>query len=291
MDIARLWDKNGEMDVYAVLKVSPLSDQETIRKAWIDVCKTEHPDLHGGRESQWWLMSKEAHRILTQEKVSYDMKRGLRSAAVVADGFFKVAAAFASAATVVVAAGIKLATGTATETLETGPPTDKMLLPVASKEPVAEEPIITAQPAAETAQVEPPVTFPVASKEPAAEEPTMEQPAAETANVEPPASLPVAPATGVAPGVVKSASAAIEERTSAEQELPVAPVTGEVTAEAPATQLEDASSSAPQEDRSSLTPEEVDSEDNLRASAAKVLTGARRLREKARRLRTLLDQS
>lgn len=89
-------DDAEKMDPYQVLRVPFLSNRERIRKAYVGLCRKEHPDLHGGQESMEWLMGEWAYRVLTdpQDKAAYDTARVLRNALSVTEGI--VAFSFAA---------------------------------------------------------------------------------------------------------------------------------------------------------------------------------------------------
>lgn len=290
MDMSQLWDKDGELDAYAVLRVSPLSDEDAIRKAFVNVCKTDHPDLNDGKESQWWLLSKESHRILTTEKAKYDVRRGIQTAAVVANGLFKVVSAFATAASVVASVGFKFAMGPAKKKKEKAKPKQLILLPA------AEEPAAVVQTPAEQT---PAAVQPAAASEkpaaptPAAPPPLVEKPAlSREAVAAVVAEVAAAGARGAAAPGPPEAPAAAKAPAVAEVPIAEAPLVAEalVGAAAAGAVTQAAKPDMSKVDAPKLTPEEVEEEGSLRDSAAKVLRGARRLREKAQRLRTLLDQ-
>ncbi|CAK0851189.1 unnamed protein product [Prorocentrum cordatum] len=63
-----LLDQYGDLDPYAVLGVPFMASKATIRQAYKEVCKKEHPDVNGGFESAEWLMANNAYAILNNGK-------------------------------------------------------------------------------------------------------------------------------------------------------------------------------------------------------------------------------
>jgi len=75
-------DDYGDLDPYDVLNVPFMASREQIRSAYMQTCRTEHPDRHGGYESVRWQLARWAYEQLndTETATAYVTKRVLRSA-------------------------------------------------------------------------------------------------------------------------------------------------------------------------------------------------------------------
>lgn len=72
-------DSEGELNPYKVLGLRFLASKEDVREAYAHICKTEHPDLNGGRESERWLRAREAYTLLTTSGKEYAVTKTAKS--------------------------------------------------------------------------------------------------------------------------------------------------------------------------------------------------------------------
>eukprot|EP00930_Biecheleria_cincta_P103307 TRINITY_DN95265_c0_g1_i1.p1 TRINITY_DN95265_c0_g1~~TRINITY_DN95265_c0_g1_i1.p1 ORF type:complete len:239 (+),score=30.45 TRINITY_DN95265_c0_g1_i1:28-744(+) len=100
-----LLDEFGEVNPYKVLGVTSWASQDEIRRAYMKVCKKEHPDLNRGVESMEWLLVSKAYQTLSQGRLTYTVRSTARHVGAVAGGFMEVMfAAVAAGASAVNAA-------------------------------------------------------------------------------------------------------------------------------------------------------------------------------------------
>jgi len=89
--LVELLDKYNKMDPYAVLGVPFLASRTSVREHYIELCKTDHPDLHGGTASMRWLLGNWGYDTLSDPKrrSAYEFSRLGRTAGDIAEGLFK----------------------------------------------------------------------------------------------------------------------------------------------------------------------------------------------------------
>lgn len=83
-------DDARRMDPYQVLGLSFLASKDKVRRAYLRLCRQEHPDLNDGWESMEWMMGEWAYRVLIdpQERAAYDTARVVRNALSFTEGVF-----------------------------------------------------------------------------------------------------------------------------------------------------------------------------------------------------------
>lgn len=72
-------DSEGGLNPYKVLGLKFLASKEDVREAYAHICKTEHPDLNGGRESEKWLRARQAYSLLTTSGQEYAVAKATKS--------------------------------------------------------------------------------------------------------------------------------------------------------------------------------------------------------------------
>jgi hypothetical protein len=107
-------DSEGELNPYKVLGLKFLASKEEVREAYAHICKTEHPDLNGGRESEKWLRARQAYNLLTTSGQEYAVAKAAKSVVSLTGALANAAFAIGSLIVGGVAAGAaRAATGVA----------------------------------------------------------------------------------------------------------------------------------------------------------------------------------
>lgn len=91
-------DDANAMDPYKVLHISFLAGRKSIRGAYLDLCRTSHPDKNGGKVTLEWRMGEWAYQMLMDptQRSKYDSARIVRNTLSATDGFLAFAVAVAT---------------------------------------------------------------------------------------------------------------------------------------------------------------------------------------------------